>query len=80
MGHAGDPLGYDKAYKDEDWVRGEYMRAMPFLNVLTNDRAFGKVDIDEIDRLTKENLGMNYLSAMIDSHALRTRYLILSEN
>jgi len=22
MGHVGDPLGYDKAYRDEKWVRG----------------------------------------------------------
>jgi len=51
MGHAGDPLGYDKAYRDEKWVQGEYMKAMPFLNVLTNDRAFGKIDEDEIEKL-----------------------------
>ena len=54
MGHQIDPLEYNKAYRDEKWARSQYLRAMPYLNLLSSDRAYGKVDEDEVERLRAE--------------------------
>jgi len=37
MGHIVDPLGYNKAMRDHDYVAGEYMKAEPWLNILSED-------------------------------------------
>ena len=50
MGHNIDPLEYNKAYRDVRWARGEYEKALPFLNIMSSGRAFGRVDEDEIKR------------------------------
>ena len=55
MGHVVDPLGYDKSFDDETYTRREYEKALPFVNLLSSDRGFGKVDESEIERLTGEN-------------------------
>ena len=36
LGHAGDPLGYEKASSDPKWVREQYVLAMPWLNIISN--------------------------------------------
>ena len=51
LGHVVDPLDYNKAYKDERWAQGEYRKAMPLLNIISDDRPFGKVGEDEIEML-----------------------------
>jgi len=48
MGHVIDPLEYNKAYRDVKWARGEYEKALPFLDIMSSGRAFGRVDEDEI--------------------------------
>ena len=48
MGHVVDPMEYNKAWRDEKWVRQEYMKALPWLNILSSPRAFGQVDEDEV--------------------------------
>lgn len=57
MGHLKqiDPNEYNKAFRDEDWVRREYLKALPHLQLLTSDRAFGKTDIDEVETLRRRN-------------------------
>ena len=51
MGHVVDPLGYDKSFDDEAYTRKEYEKALPYLNILSQDKAYGLVDEDEIERL-----------------------------
>jgi site-specific recombinase XerD len=51
MGHTVDKLGYNKIMKDEKWARREYEKALPYLNILSEDKAYGKVDENEIERL-----------------------------
>lgn len=53
MGHKLDKYDYDKAATDIDWMKDEYLKVAPFLNILSSDRAFGKVDEDEVDQLRK---------------------------
>ncbi len=51
MGHVVDPLGYNKAHRDENWTRKEYLKAVPYLNIISSGRAFGRVDESEVERL-----------------------------
>lgn len=54
MGHVVDKLGYNKATQDEDWTREEYLKAMPWLNVLSSPKPHGFEDRDEVKRLQRE--------------------------
>lgn len=47
MGHQVDPLDYNKAHRNEAWIRGEYLRALPHLQVMSSARPFGLVPISE---------------------------------
>ena len=55
MGHVVDPLEYNKAFRDENWTKGEYYKALPYLEIMSSDRAFGKADIDEVEALRRRN-------------------------
>jgi len=54
MGHQVDPLEYNKAFRDEDWVRGEYEKALPYLNVLSSGKPYKLVDEGELETLRNE--------------------------
>lgn len=54
MGHQIDPLEYNKAMRDESWTLGEYRKALPRLNILSSDRAFGKVSMDTVEEMLEE--------------------------
>jgi len=54
MGHQVDPLFYNKAHRDVDWVRREYRSALPMLQIMSSPRPFGRVDLEEVDRLDDE--------------------------
>lgn len=48
MGHIVDPLEYNKAFRDEAYVRAEYSYASTWLNILSSEP--DKVKLDEIAR------------------------------
>lgn len=51
LGHIVDPLGYNKAMKDENYVIEEYQKAVPWLNILSEDPArVPKVKVDAQDK------------------------------
>jgi 3-deoxy-D-arabino-heptulosonate 7-phosphate (DAHP) synthase class II len=56
MGHreAFDKYGYDQTAKDEDDILKNYLRAQPFLNILTETKPFKLVHEDEVTRLQRE--------------------------
>ena len=56
MGHIAkvDPLGYDRSYENEDYVKDQLEAAAPYLNILTRGEAYGQVDKDEVKRLRRE--------------------------
>ena len=51
MGHDVDPLGYNKAMKDVDWVREEYKGALSMLQIWSQVSPFGYASRDETQRL-----------------------------
>ncbi|MCD6263170.1 hypothetical protein J7L60_02005 [Candidatus Bathyarchaeota archaeon] len=60
MGHDVDPNNYNKFFRDEEYVRRQYMTAEPYLNILSEDpRKVSRYEVIEIrrelDRLREEN-------------------------
>ncbi len=49
LGHTIDPLGYNKAYKDDAWVISEIRKAMHMLNIMSSNLPFGLVTKEEYD-------------------------------
>jgi len=54
MGHVGDPLGYEKASSDPEWAKAEYMKAIPWLNILSNP--INETLESEIGKLNEQNV------------------------
>lgn len=45
MGHAVDPLGYNKAVNDDDWTREQYLLALPMLEIISSARPYGLIKV-----------------------------------
>ena len=54
MGHSVDKLEYTKACRDEEWVRREYRKALPLLQIITGTEAYGLTPTDTVEALRKE--------------------------
>lgn len=54
MGHIVDPLGYNKAMMNENFVLNELILATPYLNIISSNLAHGKTDIKALDELREE--------------------------
>jgi integrase len=55
MGHTVDPLDYNQAFKDEEWTKSEYLKALPMLEILSSGRPFGLVETDRVLELERQN-------------------------
>lgn len=54
MGHTVDKNFYDKSYRDRDWVKRQYRKALDMLNFMSSDKPFGKVDLDKLEDQRRE--------------------------
>jgi len=54
MGHNIDPLAYNKAWQDEKFYREEYLKALPYLQLLSSGRPYHQIDEGEVESLRKE--------------------------
>ena len=54
MGHLIDPMGYDQFFNDEHLVAENYAWVLPYLNILSDDTAFGKVDASTLSTQGKQ--------------------------
>jgi hypothetical protein len=59
MGHFTDKNGYDKAYRDHDWVKSEYALALKSLNILTGTEAYGLVKKLEFEEKYEKRINEN---------------------
>lgn len=63
MQHTVDKNGYDKAMLDVNWVWSEYQKALPYLNIVTNNIALGLVNehavIDNTARVSNLEEALN---------------------
>ncbi len=58
MGHSIDPNNYNKFFKtDPDWVKSQYRRANPWLNIMSEDPR--KIPVTELERLTEKTVQQN---------------------
>jgi len=52
LGHRIDDLDYNKIFDiNEKFARQEYRKAEPYLSIMSDDKAFGKIDAEEVDML-----------------------------
>ncbi len=63
MGHIVDPLFYNKACRDEDWVREMHLQALPMLQIMSSDTPFGKFNGKTVSKLQGR---ISELEAIID--------------
>lgn len=49
MGHKIDKLEYDKSFRDVEFYREEYAKALPYLQLISSGAPFGRVEKNEID-------------------------------
>lgn len=54
MGHEVDPLDYNQAFRDEDWTRKEYRKALPMFQIMSSGRPFGQVEENEVQNLVEK--------------------------
>jgi len=52
MGHVVDPLGYNKFWRDPDYVADEYLKAEPWLNVVSEEPE--KVHVRDLHRMKRD--------------------------
>jgi len=87
MGHKIDPLGYNKAHRDEDWVSEEYLQALPMLEIMSSDTPYNRVDARVVKKLQDKvaeleasiSLGQRaILEALVDPEKAK-KYLKLLE-
>jgi len=54
MGHQIDQLDYNKAFKQVEYSRGEYLKALPMLQIMSSGAPFGRVEGSRIKDLEKQ--------------------------
>lgn len=77
MGHTVDPLQYDKIMRDHTYARAHYLRALPYLNILSeNPRVLPRAQVD--DRLSAQSREISELRDKVD--VLSKSLLLLAED
>ena len=68
MGHgSGDSNEYNKFARDVKWVQGEYLKALPMLQIMSEGDPFGQVDRAEVDQLKKKTEEQNGLIEKLET-------------
>jgi len=67
MGHVTliDPNEYNKAYRDESWALGEYLKALPLLQIMSEREPYGLVKEVEVAKLRRE---LQQVRGRLDKH------------
>jgi hypothetical protein len=54
MGHPTDQNEYDKSFRDVEVYREEYLKALPYLQIMSGSKPYHLVDENEVERLREE--------------------------
>lgn len=54
MGHTIDKLGYDKSHTDLEHYLRKYLRALPWLEILSSPRPYNHVPLEDVEVLREE--------------------------
>jgi len=76
MGHEVDPLDYNQAFRDEDWTRKEYIKALPMLQILSSGKPFGLIEEENM----KEDLAAAHrMRKELEAKIVRERSVVEEE-
>lgn len=71
LGHTIDRDGYNKSWRDEEYYRVEYLKALPYLNVLSSGKPYKLIPESEIETL-RDNLKTVQIKHDLELRALET--------
>ncbi|MDQ1281259.1 MAG: hypothetical protein QG670_2524 [Thermoproteota archaeon] len=54
LGHIIDPLDYNKAWRDKRAYRDEYLKALPYLQIMNSGTPYHQVSEEEVEKLRSE--------------------------
>lgn len=60
MGHIIDSLEYNKAWRDEKFYLDEYIKALPYLQIMSSGKPYHMVGEDEVESLRREIERLRY--------------------
>ena len=74
MGHQVDPLEYNKAHRDEDWTREQYLLALPMFEIMSTSRPYGLIKVSP-----RQQAFQDEFAALLDDDEVRAQFLTFLE-
>lgn len=80
MGHVVDALGYNKAAEDEAWAEGQYRKAEPWLNIISDPSTpYGYItDVDAVDKIRGQSSEITEMKHQMQTLQDQLQYMMQS--
>ena len=76
MGHIVDPLGYNKASYEQEYMKLEYSKAEPFLNVISQD----PTKIDQYELIRNQNDHKEQIETLTNTLEIAMKTITMLQN